>query len=763
MDCGRGGAHNVWVVARAVSFADGIGGLERAVSDQCMALARLGWDVTLVAPAGELTPSHPRITVVDIPWPSRTAVAGRPGFGVAYVIWISRVRRLLLERMPVGSSLYLHGGAAGALRGRTQLRAGRIVANPHGMEEFQPAGLLRWPNRVFVRYLARGARYAHRVIATDSGLVARVQTNIRIHENQVALLPNGINVARLDQLARAGAERAISADIVSVGRLTSNKGYDMLARALAEVRSAMGRDLTWVHFGRGPMQEEVVTLASSDPGVRLTVITDADDALVQATIGASRVFVQPSRYEGSSLTTLEAMARAVPCVGTPVGGIPEKLSDNVTGFLAGAVTVDAIAEAVGRALSGPASVGASARDRVLAHYDLQSISQGLSDLLRPAPAPAHVVQVARHIGPGAGVAAVVQSLETSFTKLGVTTERLTLASTGLRMRTQVSRSVVAKLSLLVEVVWFSIAGTIHVRSLRKRRPGVRVLVHGDPIGGDVYVNHGLLKEVLQKRRQHRRFWFPANPMHWFTLARDEVRYRGTYQKTIVCLTSDDRETLKRLYPSVRSTIHVIPNGVSLGDYDSSEEHRNEARKDLRISDGTSLVLFVGHEYERKGLFLLLEALALPAMAEASVLVVGGSPEMVKHGMAAARKHGVSGRVRFIGAVADPRPYYAAADLVALPSDYETGPLVLLEALAMGRPVAMTSTGLAPELLVSGVNGAIVERTPPSIAAGVARCLALLDTDRSGTARDCVRSVQEYDWDAIAARYLALLENVSSSG
>jgi glycosyltransferase involved in cell wall biosynthesis len=69
--------------------------------------------------------------------------------------------------------------------------------------------------------------------------------------------------------------------------------------------------------------------------------------------------------------------------------------------------------------------------------------------------------------------------------------------------------------------------------------------------------------------------------------------------------------------------------------------------------------------------------------------------------------GIAGRVAFTGGVADPAPWYAAADACALTSDHEGLPNGVLEAMAAGRPVLATAVGGIPELVVEGRTGHLV--------------------------------------------------------
>ena len=118
------------------------------------------------------------------------------------------------------------------------------------------------------------------------------------------------------------------------------------------------------------------------------------------------------------------------------------------------------------------------------------------------------------------------------------------------------------------------------------------------------------------------------------------------------------------------------------------------------------------------------------------MIVGTGPYMEKYYDLVARL-GLSGDVIFTGFVPDadlPR-YYAAADAFAIASKFETQGLVVLEALASGRPVAGANYRAIPEFVRDGVNGALFDPADVrSCAAAIVRCLK--DRDRMGeVARD----------------------------
>ena len=126
--------------------------------------------------------------------------------------------------------------------------------------------------------------------------------------------------------------------------------------------------------------------------------------------------------------------------------------------------------------------------------------------------------------------------------------------------------------------------------------------------------------------------------------------------------------------------------------------------------------------------------------------------MIRRARAQARRAGVADRVVFAGERPDPVPLLRASDVLVLPSAYEANALVVLEALACGVPVVSTRVGFAPDLIVDGENGFLVERD----AAAIGARLAELDAQPLDAWRERARrTAEQHSWREVAGRYLAL--------
>lgn len=167
---------------------------------------------------------------------------------------------------------------------------------------------------------------------------------------------------------------------------------------------------------------------------------------------------------------------------------------------------------------------------------------------------------------------------------------------------------------------------------------------------------------------------------------------------------------------------VVPLGIEPAAF---RVPTNGASADMRGSDGAPLVLFVGKLRYYKGVDVLIEA---AAQIDGRILIVGGGPMEARLRRQAAASSAAA-RIRFLGEVADDElpHHYLAADVVVLPSAYrsEAFGIVLLEAMAAGRPVVSTELGTGTSFINQhGETGLVVaSRDPSGLATAINRLLA----------------------------------------
>jgi glycosyltransferase involved in cell wall biosynthesis len=189
----------------------------------------------------------------------------------------------------------------------------------------------------------------------------------------------------------------------------------------------------------------------------------------------------------------------------------------------------------------------------------------------------------------------------------------------------------------------------------------------------------------------------------------------------------------------------------------------EARRRVGLDDITRpVIVYVGNVKVGKGAVDLVEAMAPLARKHGrsdALLCVVGSGEADAAVAARVRDLGLEQSVRLCGRQLHTTiPWWmSAADVFSLPSHMEGCPNVVLEALASGRGVVATRVGGIPELVTDGKNGFLVPpQDPEALAAGLAAALA-----HPWDAAAQRASVEYLSHDAVAARYLAVLEEAIS--
>jgi len=371
----------VVVISRSVAPWHGAGGLERHVADLLTHLLARDLRVTLVtrdAGGMDLPPEfrHAHFTLHPVPY--RTfPLAGRRGTTIldratAYPVFGYRAGRVAaaLAASKGADVVYGHGASAYgyALAHRGQPRATPpFVFNPHGLEEFggidgtyggRGAKRLAYaPLRAVVRTCAAAA---DRVIATDRAIAPAIERHLGVGADRIRLVPNAVDLARTDGLAggadgaRLRAEHGIGDGetlLLSVGRIEHNKGFHVLAEALAGVRDVPWR---WVLVGDGSYRATVdARLRAHGLHDRVILPGSQGDAVLHGWYEAATLFVHPTLYEGSSIVTLEAMAHRRAVLATRAGGLPDKVKPGETGWLVAPGDPGALSSALRAALARP--------------------------------------------------------------------------------------------------------------------------------------------------------------------------------------------------------------------------------------------------------------------------------------------------------------------------------------------------------------------------------------------------------------------------
>jgi glycosyltransferase involved in cell wall biosynthesis len=287
-------------------------GVARCVADLAAYQQRLGWRVSVASPPeGDLPRWVVETGARHLSW----RAVRSPGLSVPRETL--HLRRLIGADRP--EIIHLHSAKAG-LAGRLALR-GRLptIYQPHAWSFLAAQGLVR---RGALRWERWAARWTDALVCVsrserEGGITAGVQAPWQI-------VPNGVDLERFAPLDRSEARRRVGVPshgplVVCVGRLDRQKGQDVLLEAWASV-SLRRPEATLALVGTGP--EEAALRASAPRGVLFPgASTD-----VPGWLAAADLVVLPSRWEGMSLSMLEAMAAGRSLVMSDVPGAAEALS-----------------------------------------------------------------------------------------------------------------------------------------------------------------------------------------------------------------------------------------------------------------------------------------------------------------------------------------------------------------------------------------------------------------------------------------------------
>lgn len=216
------------------------------------------------------------------------------------------------------------------------------------------------------------------------------------------------------------------------------------------------------------------------------------------------------------------------------------------------------------------------------------------------------------------------------------------------------------------------------------------------------------------------FYPPENAL--VALARwryDRGRGRGALAQAARCIAVTGHEVAHYGALGVPpSRVEVVPNGIDASALEPGDGKR--FREQHGLGDGP-LVVFLARLAHDKGLLDLVRA-ARGGLG-ATVAVCGRDA-----GALARARREAPANVRFLGPVEDPRDAYAAADIFCLPSHYEAFGLVLLEAMAQGKPVVATTAGGMPEVV--GDAGRLVAPHQPDALRDALRAMMTDPAERA---------------------------------
>jgi glycosyltransferase involved in cell wall biosynthesis len=242
------------------------------------------------------------------------------------------------------------------------------------------------------------------------------------------------------------------------------------------------------------------------------------------------------------------------------------------------------------------------------------------------------------------------------------------------------------------------------------------------------------------------------------IAAERWSYRPGRSRVLSPVSHGVARELERHYPGVPR--EIAPNGVDRRRFGPDEEDRKQFRRRVGVGEDELVALFVGGDWDRKGL-----AIALDGLAHARELTtrpfwlwVVGDGDEARFRRVAARRPGLEERICFFGRRRDTERFYRSADFFVFPTFYEAFPLVALEAASSGLPIVATSVNGVEELVGEDEAGIAVERSGEAVGEALASLADDPDLRARLGARALARSA-EFTWERSAGAAATLYEAI----
>lgn len=280
---------------------------------------------------------------------------------------------------------------------------------------------------------------------------------------------------------------------------------------------------------------------------------------------------------------------------------------------------------------------------------------------------------------------------------------------------------------------------------------------------DIYSAHGVPHAgwVSKVRNRHPSLYDRA-VIH---IERKLIREGGA--STFLPVSSIAMEAFRSEYATLPGQWQVVHPGVDVSRFASPDRAacRAEIRGRYGIGADDLLILFVGMNFEVKGLDTIMAAVAKARAARPEtnikLLVVGRGDE--RKYAKIAESLGIADAVIFAGTQhAGLEKFYRAADVFTLFSAFDTFGMVVLEAMAACLPVIVSPNVGAKDLVAEGVNGFVLSHFR-DVDAAADRIIQLLDVDRQKTMGEAAqREASEHTWERLTERMEKLYQKILSN-
>lgn len=201
-----------------------------------------------------------------------------------------------------------------------------------------------------------------------------------------------------------------------------------------------------------------------------------------------------------------------------------------------------------------------------------------------------------------------------------------------------------------------------------------------------------------------------NPRHQVILAIEKQIFKNGHYHRIIANSSLCKQQIQHYYGVPEKKIELIYNGIDLNTFNLlvRRKFRQAVRRRSGFKDEETVLLFVGHNFKRKGLQSALQcAILVKARGYNIKLVIAGRGNP-RPFIKTAADHGFTEDLVFLGQIKNIETIYGASDILIHPALYDPCSNVCLEAMACGLPAVTTRMNGVSEIIEDGQSGLVLE-------------------------------------------------------